>query len=387
MRHASRLLLAAGLVLCVPLASHATVADDICGPMVDPCVVTTKITVDPSSQLDFGTRTFRIAAGGGLTWSEDLEIIAGACEVEAGAALAESSQSSGIGFLELTCTSTTLAGKVSTVGAGILVEGDGPHLVSGKVKAKGDNVGVIAIDSYGLPGDITITGKIQAKSKLGPPPGEFRLETNFGDIMIGEKAKIQAKGVTADPFSEFFIVVAHSGTLTIQGQIQAGAKLGAYGWNLEADQDVLFDLKSKIKAGAKETGSEIAINSQSGTVRLRGQIQAKTSDADLGDGSKVHVCAGNDVIVTGKGSIDTSSGFLGSIIIGAGDQAIVGELPVFGSVKLISKDEGDIEVCGGFQGIIFSSRSTVIPDPEAVGTTGDCLSPTSQVFFELDCGV
>jgi hypothetical protein len=385
MRHASRLLLAAGLVLSVPLASHATVADDICGPMVDPCVVTTKITVDPGSILDFGTRTFRIAAGGGVTWSETLEIIAGACEIEVGAALAESNASSGTDFLYLTCTSTTLAGKVSTVGAGIIVEGDGPHLVSGKVQAKGDQVGVIAIDSYGVPGDITITGKMQAKSKVGTPPGEFRLNSNFGDIAIGEKAKIQMKGAVADPFSEYFIVVAGSGTLTIEGQIQAGGKVGGYGWNLEADQDVLLGLKSKIKAGTKETGSEIAINSQSGSVRLQGKIQAKTSDADLGDGSKVHVCAADDILVSGKASIDTSSGSLGSIIMGAGDLAIVGDLPVFGTIKLFSKDNGDIEVCGGTQGNIINSRCTVVPDAEVEGMTGDCLSPTSQVFFDLDC--
>jgi len=381
-----RALAAATVLALPPSAGHATVADDLCGALDDPCVLAAKIAVDPGSTLDFGARTFRIAAGASLTWSDDLTILAGACEVEAGAKLVESKQlSSGTGFLHLTCTSTTLAGAVTTAGAGVLVEGDGPHLISGKVQAKGDQVGVVAVDSYGLPGHITVTGKIQAKSKAGTPPGEFRLVSNFGDVAIGEKAKIQLKGLTADPFSEFLIVVAHSGALTIDGQIDARAKIGGYGWNLEANQDVTLGLKSKIKADTKETGSEIAINSQSGTVRLEGKIQAKAKAVLGGDGGRVHVCAADDVLLSGKASIDTSSGFSGSIILGAGDRAIVGELPVFGTIKLYSKDDGDIEVCGGTVGNIISSRAKVVPDAEAEGQTGECLSPTSQVFFELDC--
>jgi hypothetical protein len=59
---------------------------------------------------------------------------------------------------------------------------------------------VIAVDFPGTPGDITVSGKIQAKSKVGTPPGEFRLVSNFGDITIAETAKIKIGGATANPF-------------------------------------------------------------------------------------------------------------------------------------------------------------------------------------------
>jgi hypothetical protein len=380
----ARSVLIASVLVLLPLRAHATVADDLCAPLDDPCVVTGKVIVDPTSTLDFGSRAFEIAPSASLTWSDDLTVMAASCTVAAGAKLVEAKTSPGTGFLDLLCTTTSLAGKITTVGAGVIVEGDGPHEVSGKLQAKGDQVGVIAIDSYSAPGDITITGKIQAKSKVGTPPGEFRLWSNFGDITIGEKAKIQLRGVTADPFTEFLLVVAGTGTLTIEGQIDARAKVGGYAWNLEANSDVLFGLKSKITAKAKEVGSEIAINSQVATVRLQGKISAKVSNPTFGDGGRVHVCAGDDILVGGKASIDTSSGSNGSIIMGAFDTAIVGVLPVFGTLKLFSKDNGDIEVCGGTLGQIISSRTKVVPPAEAVGTD-ECLSPESQVIFELDC--
>jgi hypothetical protein len=365
-------------------AARATVADDLCNPLDDPCIVSTQVTVDPGSTLDFGGRTFRIAVGASLTWSDDLTIDAGACDFEPGSKLVEDKHSPGTGFLRLNCDSSTLAGDVGTNGAGVLVEGDGPHLLSGKLKAKGDQVGVIAIDSYGLPGDITVTGKMQAKSTVGTPPGEFRLESNFGDIAIGEKARIKMRGVTADPFTEFFIVVAGTGSLTIDGKVDGRAKTGAYAWNLEANGDVVFGPKSKILAKGKETGPEIAINSQGGSVTLRGKILAKASNAGSSDGSKVGICAGNDILVDAKASIDTSTSGSGdgSIILGAFDVARVGTVSV--GAKLLSKTDGDIEVCGGTSGSI-SNSSKVIPDPEAVGTTGDCLSPESGLIFELDC--
>lgn len=384
MRTSLRCLFATSLLVALPLAGHATVADDLCGPLDDPCVVTEKETIDPGSTLDFGARAFQLADGASLTWADDLTVLAGACTLAPKAKLVESrSLSSGAGFLRLTCGTTDIAGKIISVGGGVLIEGDGPHTVSGKVLATGDQVGVIAIDSYGLPGHITVTGKMQARSKVGTPPGEFRLETNFGNIAIGEKAKIKMKGAVADPFTEYFIVIAHSGSLTVEGQLDAGAKVGGYGWNLEADQNVSFGLKSKIKAKAAETGSEIAINSQSATVDMRGKVLAAVKNAS--QEARVHVCASDDVLMGGKAGIDVRGDVGGSIIVGAGDRASVGELPIFGTLKLLATVDGDIEVCGGTLGIIWSNGTKVDPEPVAEGLTGECLSPSSQVIFFLDC--
>jgi hypothetical protein len=250
------------------------------------------------------------------------------------------------------------------------------------VKAQGDEVGVIAVDFTNTPGDITVSGKIQVKSKLGTPPGEFRLISNHGDITLTEKAKIKVRGAMADPFSEYFYFLAGSGTLTVDGLVDARVATGAYGFNFEADQDVRFGPRSKLVAKARGTGAEVAINSQSADVTLQGKILASARPVDFGNGPRVRVCAGDDILVDAKSIIDASTGgFDGSIVLGAFDVARVGTVDV--GAKLLAKTDGDIEVCGGTSGSI-SSSSTVVPDPEAVGS-GVCLSPTSQVIFLLDC--
>jgi hypothetical protein len=363
----------------------ATVADDLCAPTDDPCVVSGSVAIDAGSTLDFGTRTLELAAGAKVSWSGALTITAGSCDFRTGSTLAEATTTAGLHYLGLQCGTSALAGAITTRGAGILVEGDGPHTMSGKIKAQGDEVGVIAWDSYGVPGDVTIAGSIQATSKVGPPPGEFRIATNFGSIVVTEVAKIKVKGAMADPFSEFFYFLASSGSLTLDGRIDARAKTGAYSFNFEANEDVVFGPKSQLTAKGKTKGPEVAINSQLAGVTLRGKIKAGVS-APLQGGQGdaiVHVCAGDDILVDGKASIDASSGgFESSIVMGAFDIVQVGTAAL--GAKLLAKTDGDIELCGGTTAFVTGS-STVVPDAESVGHIGDCLSPESQVIFLLDC--
>lgn len=363
-------------------AARATVIDDLCAA-TDPCVVAGTRTIDPNTTLDLAGRDLTLAVGAKVSWTGDLTVLnADHCDFQERSKLSEATTTAGTHFLELDCRSATLAGTITTLGAGILVEGDfggggdGPYLLSGTIRAKGDEVGVIAIDSYGSPGDITIAGKIQVRSKIGTPPGEFRLITNFGNISI--PGKIQVKGAIADPFSEHMIIEAGTGTLTVDGTIDARMASGAYSFNLESNAALVFGPKSKIKATAKMKGAEMAINSQVSTVTLRGKIQANARDVTGGDGPKVRVCAGDDIFVEDRSSIEASAGFDGSIIIGAFDVA-----RVQAGARLLSKTDGDIEVCGNTSGSI-SPDAMVVPDPEAVGS-GVCLSPESQVIFDLDC--
>src|SRR5512140_212984 len=143
------------IVLGLAPAAGATVADDLCTG--DPCVLSTKVVADAMSVLDFGTRTFRIVKGGSLTWSDHAFIYAANCDFQTGSKIMEGPKSPGTGFIQLRCASSTIAGKIQTRGAGIWLEGDGPHTVSGQMKVIGTpNVmsgGVLTFDSYGLPGD------------------------------------------------------------------------------------------------------------------------------------------------------------------------------------------------------------------------------------------
>src|SRR5262245_60518950 len=117
--------------------------------------VTRPSTPDRSSTwADLGGRGLQVSSGATLSWSGDVMVTnAGSCDLQADSTVVEASASGGNPLLWLFCSSATLAGTISTRGAGVLVEGsaqtDGPYVVSGTSSAKGDQVGVIAIDAIG----------------------------------------------------------------------------------------------------------------------------------------------------------------------------------------------------------------------------------------------
>ncbi|MBI3785733.1 MAG: hypothetical protein HY270_20260 [Deltaproteobacteria bacterium] len=369
------------LSFCALRRAHATVADDLCAPTDDPCVIATKVTVDPSSTLDFGTRALRILKSGVLTWSTSLTLTAGNCDFQPQSKVAEAKTSPGTDFLWMNCSSSTLAGTIRTVGGGVLVEGPGPHLLSGVIRAVGDNVGVIAVDSAGLPGGITVSGKIVAKANKGTPPGEFRLISNFGDVLITDTARISATGVTTEPNSLLWFE-AGSGKLTIQGRVTAKASSGAYDLNLEGNGDVVLGPKSRISAPAKKVGAGIGINSQGGRVGLQGSIVAPVRQVQSGSGARVRVCASSDILIDGGAKIDASDGNSnGSIIVNGGGTTSVGTN--LQGAKVLAKTDGDIEICGATLPVV-STKSTIKPPPQELGTN-ECLSANSQFIFFLDC--
>jgi hypothetical protein len=135
--------------------------------------------------------------------------------------------------------------------------------------------------------------------------------------------------------------------------------------------------KAKIMCKGKGTGAEVGFNSQSGSVSIFGKVQIPAKDPS--DGPKIRVCAADDATIQEKAFLDASDKSSdGSVIIGAGDMARVRP-----GAKIFAKHDGDIEVCGGT--IASVSGATVDPPPEAVGTTGSCLSASSQFNFFLDC--
>jgi hypothetical protein len=116
------LLAATFLLLAVP--TWATVADDLCSPLDDPCVVSGPVTIDPGSILLFGVRTLQLAPGAVVSWTDELVIHAAACDFRAGSTLRETVPTPGPHFLYLDCAgASTLAGTITTRGAGMLVPG------------------------------------------------------------------------------------------------------------------------------------------------------------------------------------------------------------------------------------------------------------------------
>ncbi len=154
--------------------------------------------------------------------------------------------------------------------------------------------------------------------------------------------------------------------------------------HFEANNIVLFGPSSIVNGTGKHSGAAIGINSQGGKVVLQGQILASVSKITAdGPGAGVGICASSDIIIDGGAKITTSDGSSqGSIIIGAGGKVQVGT--ALKGAKLFAKKDGDIEICSR-GGNSIATKSVIKPDPNALGSTDDCLSPSSPVYFYLDC--
>lgn len=366
--------------LSVALAcpAFATTADDLCDAAADPCEVSAHIVVDPDSVLDFGPRVFRLLDGGSLVWADNLTINAGRCDVYPRTAVTEDKSSTATGFLTLNCDDLSIGGKISTVGGGILAAGAGSYALArrGRIKAKGKRVGAITID---MGGNITIGGKISARSKNGPVSGPFRIVSTDGDVTLAKRSRIKLRGTTADPSSDSFSVVSRVRNVFIEGKIDARAKSGAYSFNFEADSAVLLLRPGKIRARAADKGARIAFNSQSYFMALDGKIDARaTNITNSADGPRLHACAADLILVGDKINVSDDASFA-SLILGAGDQVGLDD-----RATLSANAEGNIEICGNSSGVFIDPSATISPQPQAIGSN-QCASPNSGVIFDLAC--
>lgn len=80
----------AATLLSPSLAGAIDSADDICGPAVNPCNITTSFTIDDGAILDFGTRTVQILAGGRLDTGS------GAATIKCGKFVSETGTTTGL---------------------------------------------------------------------------------------------------------------------------------------------------------------------------------------------------------------------------------------------------------------------------------------------------
>jgi hypothetical protein len=101
------------LLAVVASPAFATVADDLCAPAVDPCVVNTTLTIDPGSVIDLGGRALNSGAAARVTiGAGTVSISAGAVRLLPGARI---TGASGIGGSDLQVAST---GSISLEASG-----------------------------------------------------------------------------------------------------------------------------------------------------------------------------------------------------------------------------------------------------------------------------
>lgn len=280
----------------------ATVANDLCAPSANPCVVSTTVDVTPGSEINMGARELRILSGGKLRVSGGgMKLLAAQLNVQNGGGLeARGSASVPGGRIECWTGSTTVAGKIDAEGAPggvVLLVSEAGVTVSGTISAKSlqgsQDGGAIAIAAQ----TVNVSGQLLA---------------NGGGSAYGGSIDVRAKGD-----------IAVSGTLdTTAGDggavsVEAGsALLGSQGRGnvtIAAGAQVVADGSPRGGFGGAIDISANGDGVGTGQIILRGLLRAigkgGTVDTGGGDGGDVTVTADGDIVNdVATGGIDVSGG-------------------------------------------------------------------------------
>lgn len=260
--------LALFLALVARDASAVIVADhanDVCGPAVNPCVVTQPMVIVNGSVLDFGTRALRVQGSG------EIDADGGTGRIRAGS-------------VTVTVSGTGIKLNEGSIGGLLTLEAYGTCSGNAAVRCLNDmacaGVGVCS----GGSGDVTLAGRTVGSAEV---PSSLIVRA-AGDVRIVERILLEGNTFVADGGSV---------------DVQAGG-------------DVVVDEMIVVNSGGEGTGGEISLMAGR-DLFVRDGIEAKGGDFD---GGTIGLTSGRDILVTAPIDADanTGEGFGGSIEVDAG---------------------------------------------------------------------
>ncbi len=315
-------------------AARATVADDLCAPAVDPCVVNTQVTLAPGSIVDLGGRALHVGGQGRLAVSGVVTIQAGAIRMLPGArilgqggdfgAIVTLRSASGV-TIETGGSARARIDVSAALAAGtVIVDAGGDVRIDGDVAANGTSQeGSGGVVTAHAGGDVVVTGFLEVKGGgdadggfitldaggdvdvaqiLNASGGDFgggALElTAAGDIVTREKLDVRGGGISGDGGS---ITMRAAGSVSILGAVNGPAagdadEGGGTGADLDVGAQQSITLAGTVTiTGALPDGEGGAVTLEAGTdVVQTGAIVATGNGID-GCGGAVDVLAGRDV--------------------------------------------------------------------------------------------
>jgi cysteine-rich repeat protein len=401
--------------LAVAGAAHATVADDLCAPGADPCVVNGTVTLGAGSTIDVGARALVFGAAARVTLPAGPTVLrAGTLQLLPGARI--TGPTTGM-YAALTLgvagdVEVQAAGSVraridlsNAFSAGVLdVTAGGTVRLDGDIVANGttsDSVGgvvsvaagadllagggsiVLRSGSLGAGGEVTLTavGRIALGSRVDVSGGEFgggELDVEAGtDVTV--TAPIDASGGGAYGDGGFVTLTAVDGSLEVLATITGSAsgsssEGGGTGASVTLFAGQAVTVSSTVSVtGAIPDGSGGSVYVEAGTnASLLATLLVGASGVDS-SGGEVDVRAGRDVTF---GRVDLSAGgggggFLGVSALGtASFTALVSVdgATSFGSGGIVEVDAASVDVGavvrasgpdGGFGGVVLVSGCTI----------------------------
>jgi cysteine-rich repeat protein len=246
----------------VIVADHA---NDVCGPAVDPCVITQTVVVVSGSILDFGTRALRVQGAG------EIDVDGGTARIRAGS-------------LTVTVSGTGIKLNEGTIGGLLTVEAYGTCSGNAAVRCLNDMACTGVGSCTGGSGDVSLGGRTVGSAEVG---SSFVVRA-AGDVNIVERILLEGNTFIADGGSV---------------DIQAGG-------------DLFVDEMVVVNSGGEGTGGEITLTAGR-DLFVRDGLDALGGDFD---GGTISLVSGRDILVTAGVNADanTGEGFGGSIELDAG---------------------------------------------------------------------
>lgn len=265
------------LVLAISSAvpAVATVANDLCAPAADPCVVSQVVVATPNSVIDVGNRELQIAG-------------TGAIEVRAGGLTLR-------GRRVVTGTSARLrtSGSArSDPGAPLVIEADDVAL-TGEVDVRGSPAGSVDITATGT---ITLAGRLRGRSESAT---ESASAVTLSAPHVVVAAAVELDGGAEDSGGDLTI---SANTVTVSGSVTvSGGEGGTV--DVSASQSLVVTAAASIRADAttaSNDGGEISLRSDA-VLEVGGRVSADGRNGVIdggGDGGTIALVGDEHVSLT-----------------------------------------------------------------------------------------
>jgi len=345
------------LAAFISTPAFATTANDVCPPAADPCTVSTAVTADPGSTLDFGSRQLDVTPTGSITVpTGQLTINAGSVRVETHGALLGGQTPDGTGANIKVTTTGDVRIETGASGDGridvsatnnpgeIDVLAGGAVYILGRINSIGTGTngsgGIINVQTGG---NLTLSGSVLAQGGTG-------LDGLGGEISIQVGGTASETGtVRADGAEAGDIEIDANGDITASGTYNAGASGTSTGdggsvtmigsGNTTMNGTIALDATGDSVNGGGD-GGDADIEGNGGSLTASGTVSDRGALPD-GYGGETDMCASLDYTqtgnVTGTGNgVDGGGGFF--------DAEIGRTANIFGTVDESGGSGGDIVV-------------------------------------------
>lgn len=324
------------LLACLaPVArAHATVADDLCAPAVDPCLVNTTISVTAGSTIDLGARALVLGGSARLLFSSGPTTLrAGSLRLQPGARITGATN-----------------GAASRIGVDLL--GDLEMQAAGSLRARVELSNATEggeLRAY-LGGTARLDGDVVANATSNDGFGGLLEIAAAGDVLAGGGSLVLRGGSLAGGGT---VLLSAAGRAALGARVDVtGGEFGGGDIDVEAGSDLAVSAPLDLNGGGLYgDGGALTLTAQRGSLQITGAITgtaAGDSSEGGGVGADVLLGAGQGVTVSAPmtitGAIPDGGG--GVLVVEAGTNAVL-SANILAGASGVDSCGGDVDIVAG----------------------------------------